>query len=84
MRARTMTGRPALKSSRERMQQLRARRRAQGMKLVQFWVPDVRSPEFLAEARRQSLAVANSPQEAEDQAFIDSLSIDPWTEENGR
>ncbi|TBN52632.1 DUF3018 family protein [Hansschlegelia quercus] len=66
------------------MQQLRARRRAQGMKLVQFWVPDVRSPEFLAEARRQSLAVANSPQEAEDQAFIDSLSIDPWTEENGR
>jgi hypothetical protein len=37
-------------------------------------VPDVRSPEFAAEARRQSLLIANSPQEADDQAFIDSIS----------
>jgi Protein of unknown function (DUF3018) len=38
-------------------------------------VPDVRSPAFAAEAHRQSLAVATSPQEAEDQAFIDAVSV---------
>jgi hypothetical protein len=34
----------------------------------------VHTPEFLAEAHRQSLAVAASPQGAEDQAFIDAAS----------
>jgi hypothetical protein len=37
--------------------------------------PDVDSAEFRAEARRQSLAIAQSPGEAEDQAFIDAVSI---------
>jgi hypothetical protein len=68
------------KTSREKMQAHRARRRGQGLKLVQFWVPDVRSQEFLAEARRQSLAVAASPMETDDQAFIDAISVDPWEE----
>ncbi len=45
---------------------------------TQPWVPDVSSPVFAAEAHRQSLAVANSPGEAEDQAFIDSIT--DWTE----
>ena len=44
------------------------------MKLVQFWVPDMSSPAFKAEARRQSRLIALSPHEAEDQAFIDSIS----------
>jgi len=48
--------------------------RAKGMKLVQYWVPDVSSPSFKAEARRQSLLVAASPHEAEDQAFVDAIS----------
>ncbi|WP_029010548.1 antitoxin MazE family protein [Azospirillum halopraeferens] len=61
------------KPSREKVRAHRARLRAQGLRPVQFWVPDVRSPEFAAEARRQSLAVANSPQEADDQAFLDSV-----------
>jgi len=38
------------------------------------WVPDTRSPKFAAEASRQSRLVASSPQAAEDQAFIDSIS----------
>ena len=50
-----------------------ARLRAQGMRPIQIWVPDVHSPEFAAEARRQSLLVAQSPEEAEIQAFIDSV-----------
>ena len=61
-------------SSRDKVRSHRARMRAKGMKLVQFWVPDVTSPEFRAEARRQSRLAAGSPREAEDQAFIDAIS----------
>jgi len=68
------------KSSTEKVRAYRARLRAQGLRPIQYWVPDVRSPEFLAEARRQCLAVANSPHEAEDQAFIDAISVD-WDDE---
>jgi len=41
---------------------------------VQIWVPDVRAPEFVAEAHRQSAAIAASDQEADDQAFVDAIS----------
>jgi len=34
----------------------------------------MRSPIFVAEARRQSLAVASSPHAKEDQDFIDAVS----------
>jgi Protein of unknown function (DUF3018) len=44
---------------------------------IQIWVPDTRSPEFTAEARRQSRAVAQSPFAVEDQAFIDAISEFP-------
>jgi len=37
-------------------------------------VPDVNAPAFVAEARRQSLAVAGSAQAQEDQAFVDAIS----------
>lgn len=40
---------------------------------MQMWVPDTRTPEFAAEARRQSRLAANSPQEADDMAFVDAL-----------
>ncbi|MDR6775075.1 antitoxin MazE family protein [Azospirillum sp. BE72] len=64
---------PAIRqSSREKVKAHRARLRAQGLRPVQIWVPDVRSPAFVAEARRQSLAVARSPQEADDQGFVDA------------
>jgi hypothetical protein len=46
---------------------------------IQIWVPDVHSPAFAAEARRQSRAVARSRHEREDQAFIDAVST--WTDE---
>jgi hypothetical protein len=60
-------------TTRERVARHRAAMRARGYRLKQFWVPDMRTPEFKAEARRQSLLVANSPHEAEDQAWVDSL-----------
>lgn len=46
------------------------------MRPIQIWVPDVTAPGFAEEAHRQSAAVANSLQEADDQAFVDSLAAD--------
>jgi len=63
-------------SSREKVQKHRDRLRAQGMRLVQIWVPDVRSRSFVLAARKQSRLVAASPFEAGDQAFIDAISTD--------
>lgn len=48
--------------------------RAQGLRPVEIWVPDVTSPVFRAEAHRQSAAVAGSSQAAEYQAFVDAIS----------
>jgi Protein of unknown function (DUF3018) len=44
-------------------------------------VPDVRAPEFIAEAHRQSVAIAASEREADDQAFVDAISS-PWEVED--
>jgi hypothetical protein len=62
------------KPSRDKVRKHRARLRRQGLRPIQIWVPDVRSPAFAAEAHRQCLLVANSPHEAEDQAFVDAVA----------
>ena len=62
------------KMTREKVRAHRERLRRQGLRPIQIWVPDVRAPGFRDEARRQSLAVATSPGEAQDQAFIDAVS----------
>ncbi|HEX8663708.1 MAG TPA: antitoxin MazE family protein [Beijerinckiaceae bacterium] len=62
-------------SSREKVRAHRERLRKEGLRPIQVWVPDVRSPAFAAEAHRQSLAVAMSAHADEDQAFIDAISI---------
>lgn len=43
---------------------------------MRIWVADVRSPDFAAEAHRQAAAVAASDHAADDQAFIDAISVD--------
>lgn len=63
-----------MSSTRDRVRQHRERLRRQGLRPVQIWVPDVRAPEFIAEAHRQSVAVAMSEGEADDQAFVDAVS----------
>lgn len=50
---------------------------------MQIWVPDVRTPEFVAEAHRQSAAIAASEHEQEDQAFVDAVSWN-WDEDAER
>ena len=57
----------------------RTRMRAQGLRSVQVWVPDVRSPEFAAEARRQSALVAAADRDSDDMDFVEAVSID-WDE----
>ena len=67
------------KSSKLKVQEHRERLRSQGLRPIQIWVPDVRSPAFKKAAHEQSLAVASSEQEKDDQAFIDSIS--DWGDE---
>ncbi|MBZ9735692.1 antitoxin MazE family protein [Mesorhizobium sp. CA15] len=67
------------KSTRVKVQEHRERLRAQGLRPIQIWVPDVRAASFKSEAHRQSAAVAASARAAEDQAFIDAVS--DWDDE---
>ncbi len=69
-----MSGSANPRSSRDKVRAYRQRLRARGLRPIQIWVPDVRSPTFAAEAHRQSLAVAVSPHAADDQAFVDAIS----------
>jgi hypothetical protein len=62
------------RSSRDKVRAYRERLRRQGLRPIQIWVPDVRSRNFKREAHRQSLAVAESPYDREDQDFIDAVS----------
>ncbi len=67
------------KPSRVKVREHRERLRRQGLRPIQIWVPDVHAPAFRSEAHRQSLAIASSRREKEDQAFIDSVS--DWGDE---
>ena len=69
-----MATRPPSNSSRDKVRAHRKRLRQQGLRPIQIWVPDMSSPAFVKEARRQSRAVARSPHAAEDQAFINTIS----------
>jgi hypothetical protein len=62
------------KSTRAKVRKHRELLRAQGLRPIQIWVPDMRAPGFRAEAHRQSLAVASGAHAGEDQAFIDAVA----------
>jgi hypothetical protein len=61
-------------TSRDKVRAHRTRLRARGMRPVTMWVPDMRSPKFAAEARRQCVLANNSRYAAQDQAWVDSMS----------
>lgn len=69
------------KSSTAKVREHRERMRKKGMRLVQMWLPDTSTPEFKAEARRQSLLISNSPHAKSDQDFIDSITLRWWEED---
>ena len=62
------------KTVRVKVREHRERLRAQGLRPIQVWVPDVRASSFRAQAHRQSQAVAASAHAREDQAFIEAVS----------
>ena len=70
-----MTAQENEPTSTRRVRNYRLRMREQGMRPIQMWVMDVRSPSFAAEAHRQSAAVAASDRAGEDQAFTDALGL---------
>jgi hypothetical protein len=69
-----MGARSRSKSSRDKVRAHRKRLKQQGLWPIQIWVPDMRSPSFVAEAHKQSLAVARSPHAKADQDCVDAIS----------
>lgn len=64
-------------SVRDRVAEHRKRLRAQGLRPIQVWVPDVRAAAFAEEAHRQSRAVALVDQHSDDQQYVEAISS-PW------
>jgi hypothetical protein len=63
----------ALAKTRSKVRAHRERMRKLGLRPIQIWVPDVTSPEFIREARRQSRLIAEQPEEAEVMDWLDSV-----------
>jgi hypothetical protein len=64
---------PPAKTPRQRMQTRREALRAQGLRPVQHWVPDLRDPKVLADIRRQGRLLAKHPENAAIDEWIEAL-----------
>jgi Protein of unknown function (DUF3018) len=56
----------------------RAQRRAQGLRVVQFWLPDTRTPEFKAQVAHDIAALAKL--DSEDEAMLETF--ERWAAED--
>ncbi|AOY69530.1 hypothetical protein TB9_22740 [Xanthomonas perforans] len=58
----------------------RERMRAAGLRPVQFWVPDTRSPEFAAQVRKQCQNLKGDPAETEVLRFTEEAAthVEGW------
>jgi len=56
-----------------RTRRARDKKRAQGLRLVQMWIPDVRAPGFAEELARQCRLAAQRP-DVEVDAWLDELN----------
>ncbi|MPZ55689.1 MAG: DUF3018 family protein [Rhizobiales bacterium] len=63
--------RPRPKTAQQRMSARRERLRAQGLRPVQHWVPDLRNPRVRAAIRREAALLSKHP---------DNAAIDDWIE----
>ena len=79
-----MTSQEHEPTSTSRVRDYRKRMRELGMRPIQVWVVDVRASSFVADAHRQSAAVAGSDRADDDQAFIDALGDSTTPDEAGR
>lgn len=66
------------KTPRERMNARRNRLRAQGLRPVQYWVPDLRDPRVRADIRRQGRLLARHPENTDIDAWIEAVY--DWSE----
>lgn len=66
------------KTPQQRMQARRDRLRAQGLRPVQHWVPDLRNPTVRAEIRREAAMLTQHPDNAAIDDWIDSIY--DWSE----
>ena len=74
-----MTSASTAKPSRIEVRENRERLRERGLRPIQIWVPDVRSPAFRSEAHRQSARIAASAHAQDDQAFVEAIA--DWSDE---
>ncbi|WP_067966724.1 antitoxin MazE-like protein [Mycolicibacter icosiumassiliensis] len=63
-----------MSTSTRRASEYRRRMRERGFRPVQMWVPDVRSPQFAAAARREALALAAADRCRDDMDFVEAIS----------
>jgi hypothetical protein len=63
---------PKPRTPQQRAASRRERLRAQGLRPVQFWVPDLRDPKVVADLRRQAKLMAQHPE---------NDAIDDWIEQ---
>jgi len=73
---------PSTHNSRSKTTRHRERMRAAGLRPVQFWVPDTRTPEFAALVREQCRNLKGTPEEAEVLRFTEEAAseIEGWEE----
>jgi hypothetical protein len=75
----TTPKKPPPQTPRQRMAARRERLRAQGLRPVQHWVPDLRDPKVLADLRRQAKLMAQHPENAEIDDWIEAVyDWDAW------
>ena len=76
LRLRTMATTPKKSKPRtpqQRMASRRERLRAQGLRPVQHWVPDLRDPKVLAKIRREAAMLSKHPEDAAIDDWLDTV-----------
>ena len=70
----------ATRAVRERVRRHRERLRAQGLRPVQLWVPDLRDPARADQLRRDVAEIAGHSSDVEGNAFLDAalVEIEGW------
>ena len=65
----------------ERAARYRAAKRAQGLRLKQIWVPDLRDPKVRDRFRREGAEINRRDGEDDVMAFLESAQVDIWANE---
>jgi hypothetical protein len=65
---------PSIHESSGKVARHRERMRAAGLRPVQFWVPDTRSPEFTERLRKQCQSLKDDPAEADVLRFTEEAA----------